>query len=214
MVLSLLFNRNKYKKTMVDVIELDVSISEDHKYTSKVTSFPIENGTNVSDHIINLPEIVTIEGIVSDTPLNIFSLGNRSIDAFNSLVQIHRDKKIVTLVTGIKVYQNMVMTVLNVPRSLETGQSLTFNLEFQKVLLDSFVRTQLETASLFVDSTENIPRDTVAENTNYQTLKTDPPSSLKDQSSTEIDVGLQNLETVPPVNFGSFQTTARLIQGF
>ena len=72
MVLSLIFGK-KYAKGQVQdaqngssIVTFDTTISEDHKFTSRVTFFPIESGTIVSDHIINQPDVVTISGFVTD----------------------------------------------------------------------------------------------------------------------------------------------------
>ncbi len=48
---------------------LDVSLSEDHKFESDITDFPVESGGSISDNIRPKPIQVTITGIVTDTPL-------------------------------------------------------------------------------------------------------------------------------------------------
>ncbi len=49
---------------------LDVAISEQHKYEAEVTDFPVESGGSISDHIRPKPFTLTIEGVVTDTPLD------------------------------------------------------------------------------------------------------------------------------------------------
>lgn len=51
------------------VIQLDASLKETHSRKSTPTKFPIENGTNVSDHLILDPFDLEITGIITDTPL-------------------------------------------------------------------------------------------------------------------------------------------------
>ena len=80
MVLSLLFGK-KYPSPKIGSIDLDVTIREEHRFASRVTNYPVEDGTIVSDHIINEPDIVVLVGLVTDTPLSIFAPFNRSIDA-------------------------------------------------------------------------------------------------------------------------------------
>lgn len=196
MVLSVLFGR-KYARAQVGVIAIDATLSEDHEYTARVTSFPVENGELVSDHIINEPEKLNLVGLVTDTPLNILLGFNRSITAFNRLIDIHRNKEIVTVVTGIKVYTNMVMTSLNVPRDLSTGQSLTFNMQFQKIILDSSTRLILNQNNPFNRQQDIISREQVANASKYPFIQNDPVTSLKDQAMSGIDVGIQDLLPVP-----------------
>jgi|SRR5690606_8710692 len=212
MVLSLLYGK-KYNRSRIDTIELDATITEEHRFVARVTNFPLEDGQYISDHVINEPDYVSISGVVSDTPFNFLSQGNRSIEAFNNLIQIHKEKRIITIVTGIKVYQNMIMTVLDVPRSIKTGQSLTFNLEFQKVLLDTFIRNTIEAASLFVSTQENVPREIISSNDNIPLLQLDPPNSLRDQAQTGVDAGVQSLQNVPETNLNRYQEQAIFING-
>ena len=51
-------------------MQLDASISETHLRTAIVSQNPIEDGSNVSDHITLNPEALTITGLVSDVPLS------------------------------------------------------------------------------------------------------------------------------------------------
>lgn len=51
------------------IIQLDASLKENHSRKSTPTKFPIENGTNISDHLIIEPFELDITGIITDTPL-------------------------------------------------------------------------------------------------------------------------------------------------
>lgn len=195
MVLATLFGK-KYDKGRVGVVELDVTLTENHTFNSRATNFPVETGGDVTDHIINDPDVLTLSGIVSDTPLNIFSFFTRSIDAFNRLVDLHERRVPVTVVTGLKVYQNMVMTTLDVPRNINTGQSLTFNITLQNIRFDSTAQLIRNTSTVFGGMQSNIPRAEVNPNTDYPLLNQDPADSLKDQASNGIDTGIQQL--IPP----------------
>lgn len=196
MVLSILFGK-KYAQSNIGGVVLDATLTEDHQYNARVTNYPVENGRIISDHIINEPETVQITGIVTDTPLAILSSFNRSINAFNRLIQIHNNRERVTVVTGIKVYTNMVMTTLQVPRNVQTGQSLTFVIDLQKIYLDSTVRVGLDLNDPFNRVSDNIPREQVADANKYPFLQQDPNTSLKDQASSAVNVGIQDLVPVP-----------------
>lgn len=73
----------KYKQKYVEihdeenkkVIIIDATIRENHSFSSKTTNHEIENGSIISDHIINMGKTLTIEGIKSDDPLTIASVG-------------------------------------------------------------------------------------------------------------------------------------------
>lgn len=197
MVLSLLFGR-KYVQSNVGGVFLDATLSEDHSYNSRVTNYPVEDGRIISDHVINEPETLQITGIVSDTPLSILAPFNRSVDAFNRLVRIHSNRERITVVTGIKVYTDMVMTSLQVPRNVQTGQSLTFIIDLQKIFIDTSVRLLLNENDPFTKAQDKIPRDIVAETNRFPFMQNDPPTTLKDQAASAVDAGIQDLQPVGP----------------
>ena len=212
MALSLLFGK-KYDQGKVGSVELDVTVREEHRYTSRVTTYPIEEGSILSDHIINEPTSLTLEGIVTDTPLNILSTFNRSVDAFNRLIEIHENREIVTVVTGLKVYPNMAITLLNVPREIRTGQSLTFNIELQQVILDTSVRLEIDEQTIFGGVQSKIPEEIVSSGENIPFIQNDPPNSLIDQATSGTDFGIQALQPIPADILTKVNQSLLAIQG-
>lgn len=216
MVLSLLYGK-KYPKSQVSsnfgTVTFDTVTVEEHRYASRVTHYPVEFGTIISDHIIKEPDVVAISGIVSDTPLNIFPSFNRSVAAFNQLVELQSRRLPVTLVTGIKVYTNMAIILLDVPRNIKTGQTLTFNIEFQKIIFDDTIQIELNAGNIFEGVQDQTPRAIVAENTNIPIMQNDPPYSLKDQAESPVNVGVQSLATVPAAMLPQVLATASLFRG-
>lgn len=196
MVLSLLFGK-KYAKSTVGGVTLDATISEDHEFNSRVTNFPVEDGSIISDHIIKEPETLQITGIVTDTPLAILAAFNRSIDAFNRLIQIYENRERISVVTGIRVYTDMVMTSLQVPRNVQTGQSLTFVIELQKIFLDRSVRYLENIDNPFNKPQDKIPREIIADSQRYPFHQADPPFIFKDQAQSAVNAGIQDLLPVP-----------------
>lgn len=210
MVLSLLFGK-KYARTAVASVVLDAVLSEEHVYNSRVTNYPIENGQDISDHIINEPDTLQITGVVSDTPLSFLAPFNRSVNAFNSLIEIHNRRERITVVTGIKVYTNMVITSLQVPRNVQSGQSLTFVIDLQKIFIDTSVQVNLNTNSPFNRPPSVIPRDQVADTAKYPFMGSDPATTLKDQASTGVDSGIQDLVPVPAIILPRIRAQAALL---
>jgi hypothetical protein len=213
--LSLLFGR-KYAKGQVisnfGTITFDTILNEDHIYTSTATQYPTEFGTIVSDHIIKHPDILQLSGMVSDTPLNILAVFNRSVSVFNQLVELHARRIVLdSVISGIKVYKNMTITRLEVPRNIKTGQTLTFNIEFQRILYDDDVQRQLNAGDIFEGRQDQIPRNLIAENTNIPEIQNDPAFSLKDQAEYPINAGVQSLANVPPAMMSQVDFSAALI---
>lgn len=135
--LSLLFTPRPNRRVSIGAILLDATISEEHEATNVVTNHPIEDGGFVTDHVYEEPDRVTIEGEITNTPVMLFGglvgITDRRIEAFEQLRDIRASRDIVTLVTGLKVYTNMVMTSLSTPRTQTTGGRLQFTASFQDV---------------------------------------------------------------------------------
>lgn len=160
-MLSLLVNTRSPGK--IDNLTLDATISDKVSIRNEVTSLPIEDGSDVNDHIIKKPLSLTIVGVVSNTPLAsaigltaytesfkssaagqlIKDTGTRVDSALDELLRIagrtsgelidSSDVPIVTVVTGLKVYSNLVLTMLNIERDRNTGDALPFTAEFTNI---------------------------------------------------------------------------------
>jgi hypothetical protein len=143
--------------TKIDEIELDCAISESHVGEVDITEHPVEEGFNVSDHSRPKPDALTLEGIVSNTPFNqsqrtrvIKVLGDTKFQsnsqadrsqgtpgyaeaAYTKLRKLRDTGKIISVVTQIRTYSNMVMTSLAIPRDGKTGDALRFTASFKQI---------------------------------------------------------------------------------
>lgn len=72
-LLSLLENQPSrvqfIKAPLGTVLYFDAVLSETHQATSLPTMFPVEDGSVISDHVIQNPITLSLTGIISDTPL-------------------------------------------------------------------------------------------------------------------------------------------------
>ena len=141
---------------------LDASIDESYTSGAQVTDFPVENGADITDHARILPRTLSINGIISDSPLPLQTL---SFDAFTSglgssvlaqtlgfatrsqlgyleLERLKNDRVPFDVVTGLDVYSNVLITSLNVTRNSSTGRALSFRMTVKEVTL---VDTQIVT---------------------------------------------------------------------
>lgn len=50
---------------------IDVSVRESHEITAEVSDHPVETGSNVTDHVRPLPRTISIDGIVTNHPLEL-----------------------------------------------------------------------------------------------------------------------------------------------
>jgi hypothetical protein len=125
---------------------IDVSVAENHSVLADVQSHPIEDGSEITDHVIIKPRRLTIEGTITDTPsgaiavlapltgiINRFAGSPRSIEAFNTIEGYIVAKKLFDVVTGLKVYKNMIIRSFNVPKRAIMGRALNFVMELIQI---------------------------------------------------------------------------------
>lgn len=139
-----ILTRKKSKFVMVSVEDsskehsVDAAISEEHVRESEVTNFPVEDGTNISDHIIIQPEQLTIEGIISESPVqyltNILDSSPEIdlADAWKEIESLWRSGAVLKITTGLQEYPEMICTSLVVPRDGTTGHSIRIKATFQE----------------------------------------------------------------------------------
>ncbi|MBA3841174.1 MAG: hypothetical protein H0X39_00885 [Actinobacteria bacterium] len=167
------------KKRAVPILiggyQIDASISESHQFESTVTEFPVEQGSAISDNIVPKSIMVTIEGIVSDTPIGpIATLRNQqaassdflpfsdpkaaleavkgstfmpSVDARTALLAIRDARQPITISTSIRTYENMALQTLEIPVDASTGAAFRFSATFKQIIIVTNVRTTIRTAT-------------------------------------------------------------------
>ena len=157
MAIELLFNRKSPGK--IGTLELDAMLSERQRYGNDITNFPIESGSSISDHVIQAPEEVEIEGFVTNTPVELLSglrsgKEDRVLNAYLTLLEIAGYKypnqayrfnelttiaeaknefKLIEIVSGLRIYTNMGLVTLDIPLDAKTGDCVKFNALFRKV---------------------------------------------------------------------------------
>lgn len=114
-------------------IELDAALDENHEWSAEATSNPVEVGAPVTDHVIDQSDKLRIKGFVTDTPLtSSASLPqiSRSQDVFDLLYELIKLKEPMTVYTKHKIYDEMVLTNVTIPRTAGVGEAIEFSAEF------------------------------------------------------------------------------------
>lgn len=126
----------------IGVLELDCSISETHTYNSEISAYPVEDGSVITDHIRNLPERLSISGFITNNPVvqvqssditGEETVGNFVNLAFEEIQKIRNNREPVDIVTGLKVYSNMALESLTIPRSASIGDTFRFDANFVEI---------------------------------------------------------------------------------
>lgn len=148
MALSLLFNRQVEES--IAGVNIDATVRQRHKFSSSVTSFPVEAGANISDNISDEPVLLQLDCIISDNPIQLVALGSDLIDnitgqasrsrtAAEELIRIKEEKQTFTVVTGLRVYENMAFNDLEFLYDEDTGKAVRFTASFTEL---EFVESQ------------------------------------------------------------------------
>jgi hypothetical protein len=147
----------------IDGYLIDASLTETHKLSSNVTKYPVESGAKITDHISNEPREVTIEGIVSDTPIgNVatvrasatasptgsldFLPSDEALAKLEALWESREPVPIQTTLAGGKSYENMALMDLDIPVDETTGHALRFTATFQQIKIVTNNRTIVRSA--------------------------------------------------------------------
>ena len=131
---------------------VDATSSIQHNMTNVTTNHAIEDGSDVTDHIINRPDTLSVSGVISDSPSSFFAIGNPLItSALNGgkiskqvlddyFLKARNDKLLFSITTGLRAYENLVMTSFSVTETAQTANSLNFTASFTVV---KFVNAQI-----------------------------------------------------------------------
>lgn len=120
------------RKSKIGSLSIEATLSEAHNMKATVTKFPVEGGIIVSDHIVNDPEQITLECFISNTPIEESGSGSAQ-NAFDELNKMWEAKELVDVVTQYKVYTDMAITDISVPRNNRTGQAIVFTCDLMKI---------------------------------------------------------------------------------
>lgn len=135
---------------------IDLAITEDHSFDSEVTEYPVESGADVSDNIRNKPLEITLEGIVSDTPIGAIAQDPTrkpeagaplpSRDAYNRIIAIRDAREPVTIETSLGKFERMALTKIGIPRDRTTGKALKFTVSFKQLNIVTNSRSTVRVA--------------------------------------------------------------------
>lgn len=189
---------------------MDLALSEEVTFPGEVTKYPVESGADFTDHIRDLPPMITLECIVSDTPVGVVATERNdaaqafeegepvplpSVEALARLRDMKERRKPVTVETTIGVFDNMACTEIVVTsdkdKSLGTDKrpgALFFTAKFEHVVITTNARTVVKVkmptgSKLKVENGIIMPVDGI-----ILWRHGDPPGSLNIVSITRVKV--------------------------
>jgi len=183
---------------MIGTYVIDASITESHVYESQVTEFPVEQGSAISDNIRPKPIMVTIEGIVSDTPIGKMidqrnaehgdsaflpttdaatakargdAQSAPSTDALAAMLAIRDARQPVSITTSLANFENMALINLEVPRDVTTGSALRFTATFQQITIVTNQRVLVRTSTARTSRPGDRAKQTFTKAAAYQRIQ-------------------------------------------
>jgi hypothetical protein len=117
MTLAVIFG-NERTRNSFGSLEIDVTLEETHERSAEITDHPVEGGSFIQDHIVNAPKKLMMTGMITDTPLGGDS-GPRAQEAFDVLETLYDSRSTFTVVSGFKVYDDMAIESLSMPKTRE-----------------------------------------------------------------------------------------------
>jgi hypothetical protein len=127
--LTMLFKGKKQIGSLV----IDVFMVENHNSKATATNFPVEDGSFISDHIFRENDTVDVKGVFC-SPIYLFDV-MKGTGAYMKAQYAELEAlvgTVVTLVTGLRVYDNVSFIDLAITREAQGGRSLEFSAKFQQ----------------------------------------------------------------------------------
>lgn len=106
----------------VGPILFDAVLSEDHESELEITGNPIETGAEVNDHAYVKPKTVTVEVADSNAAL-----------VYNALIEFQETRIPFFMVTGLRLYRNMLISSIKAQRDRNTSRILRATIVMKEV---------------------------------------------------------------------------------
>ena len=164
-----------------DFLEFDVAQDISHVAPIKVTEYPVEKGSNISDHVVNQNWTFSITGIFANASLTLNEKERpyTEQDVFLKLVNQIAKKDVVVIKTPLNTFRNCIITNFSIPKNKSVGHSLTITIDFQQVRF-------VDTSTTIVNTNQPIDSSKTTGDTKDKTTpvkdKGDIAGTITDQS--------------------------------
>jgi hypothetical protein len=113
-----------------------IVIEEDHEDTLTITEHPVEQGAAITDHAFKNPSSVTIQCMWSNTQASLFDFSESYVQGiYQQLIALQNGRQPITIVTGKRMYQNMLLESITTQTTNESAYSLPVTLECKQIII-------------------------------------------------------------------------------
>lgn len=118
-------------------VEFDANLNEVVTVAANVTSYPVEDGSNISDNVVDEPDEIQIDAVITNTPANIddtlLAATTRAEDKYDGLLLLKMAGDVVSVFTSAGEYTNMIITRLARTRNASVGEAAQFSISLRKI---------------------------------------------------------------------------------
>ena len=179
-ILSTLFSQQSRK---IGLIIPDVVISEKHSDVLEITEHPTENGAPIADHAYKRPSELTMDvGFAGGGSLLDFAssftgtslLGLSPKETYQQLLDLQASRVPFDVVTGKRIYSNMLIRVLDVTTDRTSENVLMASLTLKEVIISQTQTISVADKSDMADGVSTSP----VQNTGTKSVKSANESVL------------------------------------
>ncbi|QIG74969.1 hypothetical protein EVC26_050 [Rhizobium phage RHph_I72] len=164
-------------------VPISCVVSERHTSEVEITHNPIETGADVNDHAYIKPKEVVLE------------VGDAAAAAtFNTLIQFQSSRVPFYLVTGLTVYENMLISSIDATRDKDKASILSASVTCKQVIIVSTASAP-DDGSAHPSGQTGGKKSTGAANPSKQSANN---SATADRAASTVQAGDNPTTTVPP----------------
>jgi hypothetical protein len=124
-------------------MEFDAVLTEGHSWSNDITSNPVERGVDVTDHIREIPDQITLVGFVTNTPflegVDTNTITDDDEDKVQAIIDrmrlIRAERSTVVIYTKYVQYKDMAIKSIDFTRDSSNTNSVIFTIQFQNIKL-------------------------------------------------------------------------------
>jgi len=124
----------------------EVTVQEQHIDELTITQHPVERGGAITDHAFKMPSQLNID--IGNSAAYLDQSGSSIDQAYNDLLNLMIGVNLLTVQTGKRLYQNMLIKSLRVNTDQKTENVLSVSMQLQEVFLVDTSTTPLPSNSV------------------------------------------------------------------
>lgn len=118
----------------------DATVEERHSKNATITEHPVEDGSDITDHVDQAPDGLVLTGVFTNTPFESIDpapVPERRRVLYEQLVQFKRDALPLIVFTRPEIYSNMLISRVDLTVTPDTGQQYVPVVELRQITIAS-----------------------------------------------------------------------------